>query len=64
MVYIEKGATSKGKDIFVTLKDPSLRKHLPLSTTEEIKILKKAFFFSLPCLRHCKILSKSDSNGY
>ena len=64
MVCIEKGATSKGKDIFGTLKDPSLRKHLPLSTTEEIIILKKAFFFSLPCSSHCKILSKSDSNWY
>ena len=38
MIYIEKGATSKGRDIFGNLEDPSLRKHVLLSTTEEIKI--------------------------
>lgn len=40
-----KGCYKKRERYFVTLEDPSLRKHLPLSTTEEIKILKKAFFF-------------------
>lgn len=58
MIYIEKGATSKGRDIFGNLEDPSVRKHLLLSTTEEIKNFKKAFFFSLPCLSHCKFYPK------